>query len=112
MTNPRTRSKSRRTEALPGSKRMWKVAAVLWSDQVDAAAGVDAVADGGGGAPRSGSRGRRRRGRKGGKEDGFQVLFIRSGARVRRANPGAGDFGSPAVALIITDQQKETANLR
>src|SRR3954471_17862867 len=101
MTNPRADLKARRTGALPGSKRMRKVAAVLWSDRVDAAAGVDAVADGGGGAPRSGSRGRRRRGRKGGQEDGLQVLFIRRGARVRRANPGTGDFGRPAVPQII-----------
>src|SRR3954471_24501148 len=90
---------------------MWKVAVVLWSDQVDAAAGVDAVADGGGGAPKSESRGRRRRGRKGGKEDGLLVLFIRRGARARCANPGAGDFGSPAVTLIIADLAKRNCNV-
>ena len=37
------------------------------------------------------------------KENDLPVLFMRHSACVRRANPGAADFGSPAVALIIAD---------
>ena len=35
-------------------RKTWKVAAVLWCAQVDAAAKVDAEVDGGGGAPKLG----------------------------------------------------------
>ena len=51
----------RRTEGLPESRKTRKATAVLWCVQVDAAAKVDAEVDGGGGAPRLATRGRRRR---------------------------------------------------
>jgi len=51
----------RRAEGLPELRKTRKVAAVLWCVQVDAAAKVGAEVDGGGGAPRLATRGRRRR---------------------------------------------------
>ena len=48
-------------EDLPELRKMRKVAAMFWCAQVDAAAKVEAEVDGGGGAPRLATRGRRRR---------------------------------------------------
>ena len=59
--NPKNRSRSRRGESLPGTEKMRKDAAMLWYVQVDAAAQDEAEVDGGGGAPRLATRGRRRR---------------------------------------------------
>ena len=50
----------KRTEDLLEMRKTRKVAAVLWCAQVDAAAKVEAEVDGGGGAPRLVTRGRRR----------------------------------------------------
>ena len=50
-----------RIEDLLELRKTWKVAAMLWCAQVDAAAKVEAEVDGGGGAPRLATRGRRRR---------------------------------------------------
>ena len=50
-----------RIEDLPELRKMRKVAAVFWCAQVDAAAKDEAEVDGGGGAPRLATRGRRRR---------------------------------------------------
>ena len=50
-----------RIEDLPELRKTRKVAAMLWCAQVDAAAKVEAEVDGGGGAPRLATRGRRRR---------------------------------------------------
>ena len=50
----------RRTEGLPELKKTRKVAAAFWRVQVDAAAKGDAEDDGGGGALRLATRGRRR----------------------------------------------------
>ena len=48
-------------EDLPELRKMRKVAAMFWCAQVDAAAKDEAEVDGGGGAPRPVTRGRRRR---------------------------------------------------
>ena len=58
---PYNRSRLRRAEGLPESRKMRKDTAVLWNVQVDAAAQDEAEVDGGGGAPRLATRGRRRR---------------------------------------------------
>ena len=58
--NPRNRSMLRGTEGLPESRKTRKATAVLWCVQVDAAAQDDAEVNGGGGAPRLATRGRRR----------------------------------------------------
>ena len=50
-----------RIEDLPELRKTRKVAAMLWCAQVDAAAKVEAEVDGGGGALRQATRGRRRR---------------------------------------------------
>ena len=50
-----------RIEDLLELRKTWKVAAMLWCAQVDAAAKVEAEVNGGGGAPRLATRGRRRR---------------------------------------------------
>ena len=50
----------RRTEDLPELKKTRKATAVLWYVQVDAAAQDGAEVNGGGGAPRLATRGRRR----------------------------------------------------
>ena len=59
--NPKNRSRSRRGESLLGTEKMRNDTAVLWCAQVDAAAQDEAEVDGGGGAPRLATRGRRRR---------------------------------------------------
>ena len=63
-------------EDLPELGKMRKVATMLWCTQVDAAAKVEAEVDGGGGAPRLVTRGRRRR-HEGEKRNDPSVLFIR-----------------------------------
>ena len=60
----------------PEPRKKQKVAAMLWCAQVDAAAKVEAEVDGGGGAPRLATRGRRRR-HEGEKRNDPSVLFIR-----------------------------------
>ena len=50
----------RRTEGLPELKKTREATAVLWCVQVDAAAQDGAEVNGGGGAPRLVTRGRRR----------------------------------------------------
>ena len=50
----------RRAEGLPESRKTRKATAVLWSVQVDAVAQNGAEVNGGGGAPRLATRGRRR----------------------------------------------------
>ena len=59
--NPKNRSRARGGESLPGTEKMRKDAAMLWYVQVDAAAQGEDEVDGGGGAPRLATRGRRRR---------------------------------------------------
>ena len=59
--NPKNRSRSRRGESLLGTEKMRNDTAVLWCAEVDAAAQDEAEVDGGGGAPRLATRGRRRR---------------------------------------------------
>ena len=67
---------------------MRKDTAVLWNVQVDAAAQDDAEVDGGGGAPRLATRGRRSTRARRGKRNDPLVLFIRQGTGVRRENQG------------------------
>ena len=50
----------RRAEGLPESRKTRKATVVFWIVQADAAAQDDAEVDGGGGAPRLVTRGRRR----------------------------------------------------
>ena len=59
--NPKNGSRLRRGESLLGTEKMRNDTAVLWCAQVDAAAQDEAEVDGGGGAPRLATRGRRRR---------------------------------------------------
>ena len=93
----------RRAESLPGLRKTRKVAAVLWCVQVDAAAKVGAEVDGGGGAPRMATRGRRSRRAWRGKRNDPLVLFIRQGTCVRRENQETVGLETKAVASIVAD---------